>query len=132
MTEPKIELQTSGKHSYHKANCIYIYIYSKFKNSSLYSWGYRICWRHHCKGVSPSSQCIWHKTTSNGEAPVWRMSSTPSLPLLPGSLGPVVVEPLSGLKKKYLIILKQMNDIKLNNSVTWWYLGLFIGGKICE
>ena len=58
--------------------------------------GSRIHWLHLCRGVRHPSTSVLDMTLM-GEAPVmlelWRMWSTPSLPLLPGSLWPRVVAP---------------------------------------
>ena len=58
-------------------------------------WGCRIHRLHLCRGVRPPNECPGYGTKqSDGEVSVmlelWRMWSTPSLPLLPSSLCPGV------------------------------------------
>ena len=66
---------------------------------SLVSWGCRIHQQHLWIGERqlPSNKCLGYDIKqSDGEAPdleIWRMWSTPSLPLLLGSLWPRVVTP---------------------------------------
>ena len=64
------------------------------------SWSSRIHQQFLCSGVRPSPQWvswIYDIKQSDGEIPVmlelWGMWSTPSLPLLPGSLWPGMVAP---------------------------------------
>ena len=65
-------------------------------------WGSRIHQLLLCKGVRPpANECPWYDTKqSDGEVSamleLWRMRSTPSLPLLPSPLWPGVVAPDKG------------------------------------
>ena len=71
-------------------------------NINPVSWDCRICQLHFCRGVtlfSPllSNECPGYGIKpSDGEAlqEIWGMWSTPSLPLLPGSLWPGMVVPV--------------------------------------
>ena len=83
---------------------IYIYIYKSLMRYSLVSWGCRIHQLLLWSGVTPPSpnKCPGDGTKqADGELPVmlelWVMSSTLSLPLLPGPLWPGVVAPDSVL-----------------------------------
>ena len=86
--------------------CVYIYIYL-FIDMCIYiycpiGWACRIHQMLLCKGVIPTpNNCPGYDTKqSDGEVPVmpelWGMWSTPSLPLLSGSLWPRVVAPDKG------------------------------------
>ena len=62
------------------------------------SWGCRIHQLHLCREKNSFNECPAYDTKqSDGEAPVilelWRMWSTPLLPLLPGALWSGVVAP---------------------------------------
>ena len=61
-------------------------------------WGCSIHWLHLCRGVKTPNECpVYDSKQSDGEVPVmlglWRIRSTPSLPLLPGPLYPGVEAP---------------------------------------
>ena len=95
-------------------------------------WGSRIHWVHLCRGVRPlPNECPGYDTKqSDGEAPAvlefWGMRSTPSLPLLPGSLWPGVVEPDSAP----IYELNRTNSILMLNWIVWvnwiaWNRNLF-------
>ena len=56
------------------------------------------CQLHFCRGKTPPNECPGYDAKqSDGEVPVmlwlWKMWTTPSLPLLPGPLWPGVVAP---------------------------------------
>ena len=56
-------------------------------------WSFRTCWLHHCKEVK--TLCPGYNTKLHliVRLQLWGMWSTPSLPLLPGSLWPRLVVP---------------------------------------
>ena len=69
---------------------IYIYIWCFTSFDGPVRWSCRIHWLHICRGVRLSQRVSCYDTKKfDGEAPVMR--STPSLPLLLGSLWPGVV-----------------------------------------
>ena len=107
--------------------------------ASSVSWGCRIRRQHFCRGVRPTPMSTLDMTQNNQMVRLqfWSfrgMWSTPSLPLLPGSLWPDIVVPLRLLSMgqielfDHLTMCKQMKQIKLlashcdawNNSNVCW------------
>ena len=83
-------------------------------------WSYGICWLHHCRGVRPRlhSYSGYDTMPFDGDAPVvkfWRMwSCICSLPLLSGSLRPIVVVPVGvPTMMKYLLSWKPFNCVQI-------------------
>ena len=100
---------------------IYIYIYIYIYIFCRVGWGCRIHQLLLCRGVRPSlSKCPTYDTKqSDGEAPVmldlWRLQSTPSLPLLPSPLWPVVVAPDKVLSMGQI----ELNCVLMTNWIVW-------------
>ena len=89
-------------------------------------WGCRIHQLHLCRGVRSPKECsIYDTKQSHGEVPVmlelWRLQSTPLLPLLPGPRWPGVVAPdkgpIYGLNRTKGILM--LNWIVWLNWIAW-------------
>ena len=84
-------------------------------------WGSRIYWLYLCRGVRPPPNDFpgYDTKQSDGEVPVmlelWRMWSTPSLPLLPGPLWSRVVAPDRVLSMGQI----ELNCVLMLNWITW-------------
>ena len=87
----------------------------------LVGWGCRIHWLLLCSGVRPLPNKYpgYDSKQSDGEVPVmlelWRMLSTPLLPLLPGPLWPEVVVPDRVLSMGQI----ELNCVLMLNWIVW-------------
>ena len=106
--------------------CTHIYTYAHTHYICSVGLGCRMHWLFLCSGVrlfpppTTANECPGHDSKqSGGEIPVilelWRMRSTPSLPLLPGPQWPWVVVP----DRVPSISQKEVNCVLMLNWIGW-------------
>ena len=106
-------------HANHRINVVQDY-YKHLKHlfDCPVGWGCRIHRQHLCRGIRPQPTGYDTKQSDSGVPIIlelWGMRSTPSLPLLPGSLWLGVVAP----DKRLIYGLNRTNIILMLNWIVW-------------
>ena len=106
--ENELHLSWSSGECRTPLHCHYSQVHSDPEENCPVDCGCRIHQLHHSRGIRPPNECPGYDTKqSDGKVPVmlefWGIWSTPSLPVLPGTLWPRVVAidkgPIYGLNR---------------------------------